>query len=713
MLKIYECLSAESEIVALKALDNSLVAYCTKNHGVKIFDINRCDLKKSITNAYLNSTAGAYAFSPNSRYFSFSVSSLLYIIDTETKSIVQSIQTNDGEIEIISFDPSSTYIIVGTKNGRVLQYKTNQSNILSRLCSFPYKREESDSKTKEFTNFVSAFAFYKNQFACSGYGGTIYIIDINTQTNKEIITHNKSRLNALCFLDENRVVCGSSDGTITIFFLNDINNYKIIRTALSGISQLLIMSNPNYLMVVSSSKIIMVVDTKNYKITHTKYIEFKAQINSVDIVNDSSLIAALANNTIVNVELRGVTKLKTFILHNSLEKAFELIAKEPMLHGLNEHKILEERFEKSYENATKALISQNVVLASQILDVYKNVKQKEQKIKELFDAFKNYLRFKVLFLEKKLPLAYAMCARFEPLKNTPQYQKMEQEFQITFLNAQRYILKNSVKEAKELLSKYNSVLSKKPLINLLLTQNKEFVAFLKAIQTKDFSTINQLVKMNKLFKEIPNYIAMYSEIDKMLEHAEIAIKKGEIEDAEKLLLVLKGVDKFEDRLEELHKKCRYVQILQKAYEESNFLECYEILDMHKYLKTVELGILLEKHWLKLIKKCEEYALEGNIRDIKKSLAELITLHSRRHKIGDLLRVSFHVRVQKLLQRRDFKGSEAIIYSYIDFFGIDSEMKNLMKSFEKISERKLAISEVQMQRPRRDSWRDFDIFMKDS
>jgi len=712
MLKIYECLSAKSEIVALKALDDSLVAYCTKLHGVKIFNTNGCDVKKSITNNYLDSTATAYAFSPNSQYFSFAVSSFVYIIDMETKNIIQSIQTHDEDVEIISFDPSSTYIIAGTKKGRVLQYRADQSNILSRLCSFPYKREESTSKTKEFTNFVSAFAFYKNNFACSGYGGTIYIIDINTQTNKDIITHNKSRLDALCFLDENRLACGSSDGTITIFFLDDLNNYKIIRTAIGGISQLLIMSNPNYLMVVSRSKTIMVIDTKNYKITHSKYIEFKTQINSVDIVNDSALIATLTNNTIVSVELPGVVKLKTFILHNSLEKAFELIAKEPMLHGSNEHKMLEERFEKSYENATKALINQNIALALQILDAYKNVKQKQQKIKELFDAFKNYLRFQVLFLEKKLPLAYGMCARYEPLKNTLQYQKMEQEFKTTFLNAQRHILQNNIQEAKALLNQYNSVLSKKPLINLLLTQNREFVAFLKAIQKRDFNTINQLVKTNEIFKEIPNYIAMNSQINKTLESAEIAIKKGEVEDAEKLLLTLKGVDKIEDKLEELHKKCRYMQALQKAYEESDFLGCYEILDIHKYLKTVELGTLLENHWSKLIQKCEGYALEGNIRDIKKSLAELITLHSRRSKIGDLLRVSFHVRVQKLLEKKDFKGSEAIIYTYIDIFGIDSEIGYLMKNFEKISARKLAISEVQTQRPRRDSWRDFDIF-KDS
>jgi ABC-type multidrug transport system ATPase subunit len=126
---------------------------------------------------------------------------------------------------------------------------------------------------------------------------------------------------------------------------------------------------------------------------------------------------------------------------------------------------------------------------------------------------------------------------------------------------------------------------------------------------------------------------------------------------------------------------------------------------------VELGELLENHWSKLMQKCEEYALAGNIKEIKKTLGELIGLYSRRNKIGDLLRVSFHVRIKTLSGKKDFKAAEAIIYSYIDIFGIDSEISEIMKKFEKSTKQKLAISEAQFERPRRDKWRDFDTIMK--
>lgn len=711
MLKIYECQSAKSDITELRVLNGSLVAYNTKFHGIKIFDFDECDVKKSIANMYLNSDVSACAFSPNSELFAFVNKQTIYILDIQTKEIIHSIEVNDEEIEIIGFDPSSTYIIAGSKGGRVLQYKTNQSSLLSRLCSFPHDRADIESKIKDSKNFVSSFAFYKHRFACSGYGGAIFIIDLLTQANKNVISYNKNRIDAMCFLDENTLICGKTDGAVDIIFLNENDSYKSVKTPISGIKQILIMSNRNYVMVVGKSNIVTIVDIKNYKITHSKYIEFDSQINRVDIVKGDSLAVALTNNKILHVELPGIAKLRSLIIHNSLEKAFELITKEPMLQGSNEHKMLEARFEKSYDEAAKALINQNTALAIQILDIYKDVKSKQLKIRELFDAFKNYLRFQALFLEKRYALAYAMCTKYEPLKRTIQYKKMEQVFKLVFSNAQRHILQNNVAGARALLAEYNTVISKKPLIKLLLTQNKEFVELLRAIQKRDFKTINQLIDKNELFRQIPNYIALNNQIEETLLEIEANIRSGEIEKAKKLLLSVNEITDVSQRVAQLYTRCKYVLSLQKAYEENDFKTCYEILDLHPYLITVELGELLENHWSKLMQKCEEYALAGNIKDIKKTLGELIGLYSRRNKIGDLLRVSFHVRIKTLISKKDFKGAEAIIYAYLDIFGIDSEISDIMKKFEKGAKQKLAISEAQFERPRRDKWRDFDTIMK--
>ena len=703
MLKIYECENAKSYITDLKSLHDSFFAYSTKLHGIKIVDFYECELKKSIVDEHLNSDVDASAFSPDSELFAFVNAHTIYILDMESKKIFCTIDTQNEDIEIIAFDPSSKYIIAGSKDGRVLQYKIEHASLLSRLCSFPYDRSAIDEKNKD-KNFVSAFAFYKNYLACSGYDNAIFIIDLTTQANKTVITHNRVRVTALCFIDENTLICAKSDGKIDIISLLEKNSYRTIITPILNIKQIIVMPNPNYIMVSGKSNIVTIIDVKNFKITHSKYIEFSEHIKKIDLINSDSLVVALENNKIVHVELPGIAALKSLMIHNSLAKAFELIKKEPMLQDSKEHKALEERFEKNYNNALKALINQNSALAMQILKDYKDVKSKQTKIEELFSAFKSYLRFQALFLEKKYALAYAMSSKFEPLKKTPHYKMMEQNFKIIFLNAQRHIMQNNIPAAKALLNEYESVASKKPLIKLLLTQNKEFVALLKAIQKRDFQTINALVDKNELFKQIPNYIALNNQIEETLLEIESNIREGNIDNAKKLLSTLDGITHITNRVEELNKECKYVQTLQNAYENSDFKACYEILDIYKYLKNTQLGALLEKHWSKLMQQCEEHALKGNLRDIKKTLGELITLQSRSPKIGDLLRVSFQKRVDFLIDKKDFKGCETIIYTYVDVFGIDSEMNQLMKKFEKISEHKLAITQTLENRPSRDSWR---------
>ncbi|WP_295083327.1 WD40 repeat domain-containing protein [Sulfurimonas sp.] len=690
-------------------MSDSLVAYGTKFHGIKIFDFGECGIKKSIANMYLDADVTASAFSPNSELFAFVKNRVIYILEMQSKEIIHTIEVNDEDIEIISFDLSSNYIMAGSRRARVLQYKINQPSLLSRLCSFPYDRK---SITKEGENYVSSFAFYNNSFACSGYGGAIYIIDLYTQTNKKVITYNKTRINAMCFLDEQTLICAKDNGKIDIVSLLDEKSQRSIDTPITSIDRIIIMPNPNYIMVSGNSKIITIIDIKNYKIVHSKYIEFDRRIKYMDIVNSDSLIVALENSEILHVELPGITKLKSLMAQNSLKEAFELITKEPMLQGSHEHKMLKEKFEKSYDDALKALVCQNRTKATQILNPYKDIKSKENKIRELLFAFENYARFQELFLEKRYALAYAMSSKHEPLKRTLLYKNMEQIFRLAFLNAQKHIQKNNLAGARALLGEYGTVISKKPLIKLLLTQNKEFVEFLRAIQKRDFKSISSLVEKNELFGQIPNYIALNKQTQETILEIEADIRAAKIEKAKEILFTLREVPHLTKKVEELHLKCKHVILLQTAYKNGNFISCYELLDIYEDLRSTELGVLLEKHWLKLIQKCEEYAVEGNIKDIRKTLGQLLTLSSRSNKTGDLLRVSFHVRITILMRKNNFKSAEAIIYTYIDIFGIDSEISHLMKKFEKTASQKLAITQTQEDRPTRDSWRHNDIIVKD-
>lgn len=687
--KIYTYQDSRSTPCYLRVLANSLVAYCTKENGARIVTINKHKIQKEIANINLSSSIDGCSFSQNGRFFAFFIKNSLTIIEIISKKIINTIEINE-DIEIVSFDLSSSYTIVATKSGEILQYKIDASLLISRLYSFANEKSKIDLINKKF---VTTFAFYGKKFACSsgGYDGTIFIIDLLTQTDKHIITTHKKKINTLNFLDEETLLYGTDDGKIELFFLNKRESFKSITTPFSTIKQLLIMLNPNFIMVSGNSNTAAIIDLKNFKTAHRKYVEFDAKIEKMAINDDGLLIVALQNSQILFVDLPTVATLRSYILHNSFTKAFELIQKEPMLQGSTEHKDLEINFERHYRDATKALIDQNHSLATKILDIYKDVKCKEVRIRELFLAFSYYPRFQELFLEKKYPLAHIICSKFEPLKKTPEYKKMEHIFKLTFLNAQRYIIQKNLPAAKDLLKAYITVSSKKELINLLLNQNKEFIALLNAIQNREFQTIYTLIDKNEIFRQIPHYIALENEIKESLLEVEANLKNGHSKEAKELLKTINSISHITEDLEELHKKYDYVLLLQRAYEESNFKNCYELLDIYPYLKSTDLGTLLENHWFKLIQKCEELALLGKTDEIKEIVAELIDVYPRGHKIADLLRVSYRAKITLFMNKKDFKNSELAIYSYIDLFGIENELKNIMIKFEQLSPYKLALT----------------------
>ncbi len=701
MPNIHSLLDTRSAVTALQIVANDLVAFSTEFHGIKLFAPNERQTRLKLASKNINSQTKALAFSSDGKLVALTDETHILIIHMPTHEVIKKIPLDNDIVEILAFDLSSTYIIAGTKNGRVLQYKQNDASLLSRLCSFPYLQDEDRDKIKH--NYVSVFAFHKNKLACSGYGGTIFVMDLHSQSNKAVLTHSKIRSDALCFINEHIIANGDRNGIIHVRSLKDEKMHKQISTPFTKIKNIILMPNKDYIMISGQTNSVAIIDIKNYKLIHAKYIEFADTIHTISLLDDETLMVALNNSQILNVKLSGLKQLKSLILHNSLDLAYKLIVKEPMIRDSAEHKELEEKFNKIYLDAVDALIHHNKKLAQQLTDMFKDVPSKKLQIQQMFTAFDNYPKFQGYFLDKKYPLAYAMSSKFPALQHTWQYKRMEQIWKTAFVGAQKQVLLGKENNAKLYLNDYMTVTSKRPLIQLILKQNKIFIEFLKAVEEKDFLRVFQLAQENEIFTQIPSYVTLREEIQEYLKEANECIQKGEVDLAKKYLSKLENLPTIQEQVSILYEECSHILELQNAYNENDFILCYSILDKHHSLESTQLGLLLEKHWSKLINDCETFAQKGNIKDIKTTLGELITIPTRLNKVGDLLRLSFHIKIKILTTKKSFKKAENIIYSYIDIFGLDNEIVSIMKKFEKISSLKLAITQEQNLRIGRNHW----------
>jgi len=699
MPKIKECQKVRSAVTSLKALQNNTVAISTQMHGIRIFGADDCQNKQILSIPQLNHKTTALDIHPSENICVIANDKVIYIISLTNKSILQTIFTQNGTISIISFVPNKPYIVSGTDEGRVMLYRYDGHSEISRLISFTHI----DSKRKATNKYVSAFAFSKNYMACSGYGGCVSLIHFNSHKQVQKYCHSKVRVDSLCFIDEEALLFGNAEGTLYLQSLQNKEHIFSINMPFANIKNIIHFPASDFVIVSGSSSSISLVNIKTRKLISPKYILFDDEVHTMTLTNKQNLIVVLKNKQIYHVKFANAQDLKEYILTKNISKAFEIIDTDPRLQGTREHKRVEVLYEKLYAKAFNALINANQEEAKKIIATTKDIRSKTQEINLLYKAYDNYAKFKSFYFDKKYALAYNLSDKFPPLKYTPQYKKMQESFKEAYTFAQKQILLGRQDIAKDALMPYITVLSKRALIHLLLRQNKEFVEFLRALQNKDYNRIHSLVSQYEIFKDIPGYRTLQKSQEIVLENINTAINNAKVDEAIQQIKSLQSFTCNEDILEELYDNALSVKKVLKSYQQNDFKTCYELIDSDERLQKLEVVKLLEKHWQKLMNKCEKYAFEGNIQSIKETLGELISISSRAQRTGDLLRLSFYIQIKKLVKQNKFTSAENLIYSYIDIFGVDKELKVIMHNYEEYTSKKLAITHEKEKKRSRNSW----------
>jgi hypothetical protein len=699
--KYTKCFKAFSRIINLQSLDDTII-FSTTQSGIRTVDKQSCATLTNILPQYLDKTTTATPFSPNEKLVAFANVNSVKVMVLSTQKILTTINLKDESIDIIDFDPTSKYIIIGTNKGRILQYRYNSRLQLSRLCSFPYHfPDEKILKIKD--NYVSALTFYEDKMACSGYGGTIYIINLHSRENKLDITRSRVKIEALCFIDNDTLVSGNVDGVIEVISLKSPSDIKRMNAPFTKIKHIVVMPNKDYILISSDKNFISLINIKTLKIVDNKYIEFEQNIDKLIKKDDESLLVVLRDSTVLNVELLNINTLKTLIKTNRLVQAYKLLAKAPMLRGSKEQKKLQEKYEQKLKEAIKYLIKDDKESAQDITKPLMQLASKKDEIKLIYEAFKHYDKFKILFHEKKYPLAYSMCNKYPALKETIEYKSMEKFWQNSFVNAQKQMLLNNTESARVLLNDYLLVSSKRAIIKFILYKNKEFISFLKAIEKKEFKKITNIVKENHTFTNIDYYKALKGEMQENLNEAKSLIKIGNISLAKIIIERLEKDPKYEDIAYSLYQECDDIKKLFDAFNDDNLLLCYTILDAKPSLRTTDLAIHLEELWKQTMDECEKLAIMGKLQELEERLSELKAIASRADKIGDIYRIAYQTKITHLIKTKKYKSAKKYITIYTDLFGLDEEIKNIIKLYVKESSLKITLTSSQAKRKPRDFW----------
>ena len=701
MPKLTKCLKAFSSILSLKVLDNNTIIFATTNSGIRVVETDDCSVLSNILPMELNQETQSVAFSQDAKLVAFVNGTTVRIMLLSTQTVIKTIKV-DSYIEMLSFDPSSTYIIIGTSNGRVVQYRFNSSSKLSRLCSFPYLLPDEKFSQKE-TNFVSAFAFNEDKFACSGYGGAIYVINLHTRDNTKIITRSRVKIETLYFLDNTHLISGNVDGVLEIIDLNDTSKIKRLNAPFTKIKNIIAMPNKEYLLISSNKSYISLINIKTLKIIETKYLEFDTNIDKIIQKNEDSLLVVLKDATVLNVELLNLNTLKTLINDNKIYQAYKLLQQAPMLRGSKEDIHLQESYEKNLIKAIKYIMKGDINSAGDITKPLMQIPSKKVEVELIYTAFKHYEKFQNFFHEKKFNLVYSMADRFPALKHTLEYKSVEKFWQKNFVEAQKQMILNNTVSARALLSDYIMVPSKRSVIKFILYKNKDFINFLQAIENKEFERINHIAKKNQNFTNLDHYQSLHGELKNNLEEAKELIKIGNLTLADIIIERLEKNSKYESKAQELRKEFQNVKKLFDAFNHDNFFQCYKLIDANCLLKNTDLAKHLQNRWNTMINECEKYAIQGKVDALEESLGELKKLPSRSSKTGDLLRLAHNVKINYYIKKDNYKEAKKLILLYSDLFGSDIELKTNIDFYTLNSSLSIKLNDHQARAKPRDFW----------
>ncbi len=699
-----ECLESRLEIHKLFKRDDTHIVVVYKYKQISLYNTLSCKRIASYHTELLNTKTTAVAFDAHCNNLAIANGNVIYLFHLNTQEIIQTIPTFDEEVMQLHFLENSPYIVAGTRNGRVVLYTKEGKAALGRICSFPLVEKKELLHAK---NYVSVLTSYKNYLACSGYGGDIIIIKPNSLTHKHIIHNSLIQTTAIKFLNHHTLLYGNAKGELYHYDIYT-QTKKMISTPFVGIDFIEIVGDGAYAIVgTRNAHTLMLFDINKKSIVKHHYISCETYIQNIMLFG-TKLFIQLAKHTLLVYELDNTEKLQDYVTANKLALAYALVDENPLLRHTKAYEMLEEKYTQLYQHAVDELIHANKKGLKKLLSIFETSQQYKEELVSLQKAFENYPKLKMLYREKKYAIALSLIDKYPQLSHTPEAKKLEQRFKEDFAFAQKQILLAKLEIAQEVLGNYLIVPSKKEICSLLLRNNKAFITFLQALHNKEYKTVFELSQKYEVFTTISSFLELQKEIDEQLQSLYRDIESMRVDVIKKKIQKLQHIPTIAPQIKTVFQTLIALEKLMKNYEKKNDVACYEALDTTPLLSNTQLSILLEKHWSKIIHQCEHYALKGDIKGVKETLKELIHIKTRTESIGNLLRLSFQTKIKQLLAKRLLYKAELLIYSYIDIFGLDTQLQHIITQYEKLSSKNLAITMGEVFHISRESWRHSSI-----
>jgi len=676
-MKISEQFDIHNGVHTIELMQDNTLGVLDVNNAFRVYDLNAFKLedgfksKFDVNILYINNMA----ISSDGKHLAFynKVSKEVSLFDRDTKSFTHSISAHAGGVETVEFTKDNKYIITGGMEGRLYMWSVHSGKKVDTLS------HHHDS--------ISAIASHVDGrwIATAGYDKVIKVFNRSFRKNHYKLISHQEPVTTVTFLSGQRLLSTDKDGVILIWDVIKSSVISRLPKFDSHITAVCVDEEENFIFVAGLAGMVGLYDLNEEKLLKLDFLKQLAGITQMKYCNEKNmLVFGLSNGHIPIYLLKAQEKtFSHFMQEKNFDSCYKMAEDNPLLRYSAIYDRLETLFNRSYEHAKNLLRESKRETAKEAMHYFLASSAKRLIIQKLFNDYALFETFSKAVKGGKYMMAYSLAEEYSTLKETPEYEHMENEWNKVLMAVKRIINDRASEEKiKQLFKPFMGIPGKNLIIKSLYSNRNVFILFRKHLKEKDYFNSFKLVKGYPFLEEFDEYKKLVRMGELLQDNTENTFNAGEYYDAVKLCDVLMYFPAQKEFAEGLRIKANVYAETMQYYAEKKFGAVYNMIESHPYLEEAKITIDIEKGFLTYYEKAENYAASGNVAAVKKVMEKFSKIKSKMPSILHLIKIAYWAQIEQAsLQGATDKSLQNAFAKYQKTFGYESMLDDVLKNIQ--------------------------------
>ena len=687
-MKISQKFDIKAGVHTMQLLEDGNLSVLDVNNTSRVFDLQEFKLldgfksKLSPNILYVNNMA----ISSDGNYLCLynKDKKEVILLDKKNRKFLHEIKAHSGGVETVEFTQDNKYFITGGMEGRLYMWSVSTGKKVDTL-SHHY-------------DAISAISSNDNGhwIATAGYDKVIKVFNRSFRKNHYKLISHQAPVTTVNFLSGQRLLSTDKEGAILVWDVIKSNVIARLPKFDAHITAVCFDKDEQFLFVSALGGMVGLYNLHENRLLKVDFLKQLAGITQMRYCDERRLlIFGLSNGHISIYELGKEEETFIKLMKDKDFNACYMMAEEnPLLEYSEMYARLEALFDKAYEHAKNLLRVQKTQEAREILKNFTSSSAKRLLIQKLFKDFALFNTFSNAVKTKKYMMAYSLAEEYSALKETPEYEAMEDEWRKVLIIVRKIINeKSSEEKIKQLFRPFMGVPGKNLIIKTLYSNKNVYILFRKHLKEKDYFSAFKLASGHPFLEELEEYDSLVKTGELFENNTQKTFNGGDYYDAVKLCDILSCFPKQKEFAEGLkHKANIYAETMQ-YYAEKQFSAVYNMIEEYPYLEGAKIAVDIEKGFIKYYEKAEDYAASGDVEAVKKVMEKFSKIKSKQPAIYHLVKIAYWAQIEKAAQNNASDTSlQEAFNRYQKTFGYESMLDDLLKTIQQFRDFKVTFDE---------------------